>query len=68
MALGDLRNHLQVLQLIEPVPSFTFSMVSRETGLLTREAAALAEDIVYEFYGNRCAIGQHQIADEMLVN
>ncbi|WP_160108156.1 LysR family transcriptional regulator [Pseudomonas izuensis] len=67
MALGDLRNHLQVLQLIEPVPSFTFSMVSREMGLLTREAAALAEDIIYEFHGTRCAIEQHQPTDEMLV-
>ncbi|MDD2058349.1 LysR substrate-binding domain-containing protein [Pseudomonas putida] len=67
MALGDLRDHLQVLQVIEAVPSFTFSMVSREASLLTREAAALAEDIVYEFYGNRCVTGQPQVSDEMLV-
>ncbi|MEE1916356.1 LysR substrate-binding domain-containing protein [Pseudomonas asiatica] len=67
MALGDLRDHLQVLQVVETVPSFTFSMVSREASLLTREAAALAEDIVYEFYGNRSAIGQPQANDEMLV-
>jgi DNA-binding transcriptional LysR family regulator len=53
LALSNLNEKLDVLTVSEQVPGFAFALISREAELLTQEAKLLAEDIVYEFHGNR---------------
>lgn len=53
LALGSLRSSLKVLHIHETIPGFNMVMISRSADYLTREAAALSEEIVYEFFGNK---------------
>lgn len=53
LALGDLRSNLKVLHIHESIPGFNMALISRSADYLTREAAALSEEIVYEFFGNK---------------
>lgn len=53
LALDALRSSLKVLHIQEPIPGFTMAMISRGSDYLTREAAALSEEVVYEFFGNK---------------
>lgn len=53
LSLGELRTSLKVLHIRESIPGFNMAMVSRGSDYLTREAAALSEEVVYEFFGNK---------------
>ncbi len=53
LGVGSLHEKLEPLQIAESVPAFICTLVSREPELLTPEAGALVEDIIFEFYGRR---------------
>lgn len=56
LASSNLAEKLDVLKVSEPVPAFSFSLISREAQSLTRETNSLAEDIIYEFHGTRSVV------------
>ncbi|WP_342244619.1 LysR family transcriptional regulator [Pseudomonas sp. OTU5201] len=55
LCVGSLSEKLEALQIAEPVPPFTCTLISRDPEVLTPEAGALVEDIIYKFYGRRSA-------------
>ncbi|MBW4653828.1 MAG: LysR family transcriptional regulator [Kaiparowitsia implicata GSE-PSE-MK54-09C] len=44
-----LLNNLEILQIHEPVPSMDISLVCRDQELMTREAKALADELIYAY-------------------
>ena len=55
LELAQLGHQLDALAIAEPVPHMNISLVCRDPELMTREAQALADDVVYAFRQSRSA-------------